>query len=87
MCRERRPASRGLVSNERGWLMLTGLVIFNHTATFVRVNRPLENEDVHPIKCQLELLHIPADWPPRPGMVSPLDLTAHFCRIPHGPFG
>lgn len=65
--------------------MLTGLVTFTHTATFVRVNRPLENEDVHHIKCQLELLYIPADRLPRPGMGPPLDLTAHFCRIPRGP--
>lgn len=67
--------------------MLTGLLIFTHTAIFLRVNRLLENEDVHRIKGQFELLHIPADRLPSPGMGSPLDLTAHFCRILHGPLG
>ena len=70
-----------------GLLMLTGLLIFNHSATFIGVNRPPENEDVHHNKCQLELLYILADRLPRPGMGSPLDLTAHFCRIPRGPPG
>lgn len=68
-------------------IVLTALLTFKHIATFPRVNRPLEIDDALSIKCQLELLYIPADGLPRPGVGSPVDLTAHFCRIPCGPCG